>query len=175
MPKGQEAQASHANDQQLLNNSNGSNSDDSETKSRLSFLSSPASANEKVSIVRAAGTFFPRNGDDENEIDGNISNLKRKYKEVDASKKCQVPNCKEMSVQHLHCDECDKVKKFLIYTKSFEMIKKNQLNAFFRFSRTMQHFYFIQCNIKQMNLRRITAKTFPTISNRTRCSIWTHL
>lgn len=93
----------------LLNTSSGSSG--SERKRRLSFSSSPSSeTNEKVSIVRAAGTFFPRNCDDEDEQQS-PSNSQRKSKDSNASKKCQLALCSQPNDSHVHCNECNEVKK----------------------------------------------------------------
>lgn len=90
-----------------LNDSISSGSND--RKRRLSFSSSPSNDNEKVSIVRAAGTFFPQNC--ENDIESSPpSNLRRKSKDsADYSKKCSVSNCSQSNDAHIHCDDCSEV------------------------------------------------------------------
>lgn len=95
--------------------SNSSGSSTNERKRRLSFSTStsPSNDTDKVSIVRAAGTFFPQNCDDENES----SIARRKSKEssnasdysVQPAKRCHIENCKQINVNHLHCDECSEV------------------------------------------------------------------
>lgn len=92
---------------QRLNDSTGSGSND--RKRRLSFSSSPSNDTEKVSIVRAAGTFFPQNCDNDAESSP-PSSLRRKSKDsVDYPKKCSVSNCSQSNDAHIHCDDCSEV------------------------------------------------------------------
>lgn len=92
-----------------------------ERKRRLSFSSSTSTEPEKVSIVRAAGTFFPQNCND-NESDTSPPpqlppppTTRRKSKEsVDYSKKCFVVGCNEANdSSHVHCDDCSEVRILL--------------------------------------------------------------
>lgn len=109
-----EASSSFAPHNRLSDSGGGSHSN-SERKRRLSFSSSTSTEPEKVSIVRAAGTFFPQNCND-NENDATTSLLaqpttRRKSKEnTDYLKKCGVAGCNEVSdSSHVHCDHCSEV------------------------------------------------------------------
>lgn len=104
---------------QLLSNrlSDSSGSSTNDRKRRLSFSTSPSNDTDKVSIVRAAGTFFPQNCGDENET----SVSRRKSKEnsttsdysINPSKKCKTSACNNQSNEnHYHCDECSEVYNF---------------------------------------------------------------
>lgn len=102
-----------------LNDSGGSSNN--ERKRRLSFSSSTSTEPEKMSIVRAAGTFFPQNcNDNESETSSPPQvqpppppppTVRHKSKEsVDYSKKCCVAGCNEANdSSHLHCDDCTEV------------------------------------------------------------------
>lgn len=102
-----------------LNDSGGSLNN--ERKRRLSFSSSTSTEPEKVSIVRAAGTFFPQNcnaNESETSSPPQVQpppppppTIRRKSKEsVDYSKKCCVAGCNEANDSaHLHCDDCTEV------------------------------------------------------------------
>lgn len=95
-----------------LSDSSGSTNND--RKRRLSFTTPPSNETDKVSIVRAAGTFFPQNCDDDNETPV----LRRKSKEsssasdfsITVSKKCNVTTCNQPNGNHVHCDECPEVR-----------------------------------------------------------------
>lgn len=79
-----------------------------ERKRKLSFSSTQSSENDKVSVVRAAGTFFPQNCNDEPPLA-----LKREeIKSVDAAKrKCLIDSCPiESPNNHLHCDICNEAR-----------------------------------------------------------------
>ncbi|XP_031640146.1 uncharacterized protein LOC116352044 isoform X2 [Contarinia nasturtii] len=87
----------------------GCGSGSSDRKRRLSFSSSPSTDNEKVSIVRAAGTFFPQNCDNDSESSPPAC-LRRKSKEsVDYVKKCSFSHCNQSNESHVHCDDCSEV------------------------------------------------------------------
>lgn len=98
-----------------LSDSSGSSTND--RKRRLSFSTSPSNDADKVSIVRAAGTFFPQNCGDENET----SISRRKSKEsstasdysMNPSKKCKASTCNQSNENHFHCDECSEVFNFI--------------------------------------------------------------
>lgn len=81
-----------------------------ERKRKLSFSSSPPSDNEKISVVRAAGTFFPQNCEE-----SPPSLLKKSKIDVDdkdltvTRKKCEIPACTQNNDFHLHCDHCEEV------------------------------------------------------------------
>lgn len=102
----------------------GGSSTNNERKRRLSFSSTTSTEPEKVSIVRAAGTFFPQNCND-NESDTSTSpaqasssslpspstaqNLKPK-ETMDCLRKCCVTGCNESTDSaHMHCDDCSEV------------------------------------------------------------------
>lgn len=90
----------------------------SERKRRLSFSSSTSTEPEKVSIVRAAGTFFPQNC---NDYDSNTSPpppssssplvpTRRKSKEY-SKNCCAVAGCGDANdSSHIHCDDCSEVR-----------------------------------------------------------------
>lgn len=91
-----------------------SNNNGSERKRRLSFSSSPSNDSEKVSIVRAAGTFFPQNCDDD--LDSSASSGRNKSKNASlselpmpAAEKCCVSMCSLATDSHVHCGECSEV------------------------------------------------------------------
>ncbi|XP_055317113.1 uncharacterized protein LOC129576294 isoform X2 [Sitodiplosis mosellana] len=90
-----------------LNDSGGSGSSD--RKRRLSFSSSQSNDNEKVSIVRAAGTFFPQNCDNDSESSPPLSSRRKSKESVDYSKKCSISNCNQPNDSHVHCDDCSEV------------------------------------------------------------------
>lgn len=94
------------------------NNNGSDRKRRLSFSSSPSNDSEKVSIVRAAGTFFPQNCDDD--LDSSTSSGRAKSKNTSASelivptataKKCRIAACNLSNDVHVHCAECPEVRK----------------------------------------------------------------
>lgn len=92
----------------------GSSNNSSERKRRLSFSVSPSNDSEKVSIVRAAGTFFPQNCEDE--VDSSPTDVRRKSKESNTSdistttsKKCHIPYCNQANDSHIHCVDCSEV------------------------------------------------------------------
>lgn len=102
-----------------LNDSGGSTNN--ERKRRLSFSSSTSTEPEKVSIVRAAGTFFPQNCND-NESDTSpppvlasssltsSAQLKSKEENMDYPRKCCVTGCNDSNDSaHMHCDDCSEV------------------------------------------------------------------
>lgn len=78
-------------------------------KRKLSFSSTQSSENDKVSVVRAAGTFFPQNCND----DPPLALKKDETKSVDAGKrKCSVDSSTiESTNSHLHCDVCNEVRQ----------------------------------------------------------------
>lgn len=108
-----------------------SNNNGSDRKRRLSFSSSPSNDSEKVSIVRAAGTFFPQNCDDD--LDSSASSGRNKSKNVSSSelampaaKKCRVSMCSHATDSHVHCGECSEVCiYYLLYKFCTEKIKNN--------------------------------------------------
>lgn len=91
-----------------LSDSGGSSNSD--RKRRLSFSSSPSNDNEKVSIVRAAGTFFPQNCDNDSESSLPSSSRRKSKESVDYSKKCSIANCHQPNDVHVHCDDCSEVR-----------------------------------------------------------------
>lgn len=91
------------------------NNNGSDRKRRLSFASSPNDS-DKVSIVRAAGTFYPQNCDDD--LDSSTSSGRAKSKNTSASevtvrvagaKKCRLAACHQPIDGHVHCAECPEV------------------------------------------------------------------
>lgn len=77
-------------------------------KRKLSFSSTQSSENEKVSVVRAAGTFFPQNCNDE----APMAFKKDETKSADVGKrKCSIDSCTiETMANHLHCGICNEVR-----------------------------------------------------------------
>lgn len=97
-----------------LSDSGGSGNSD--RKRRLSFSSSQSNENEKVSIVRAAGTFFPQNCDNDSESSPPSSSRRKSKESVDYTKKCLISNCNQPSDSHIHCEDCSEVNTLLIST-----------------------------------------------------------
>lgn len=95
----------------LSDSSGGSGIND--RKRRLSFSTSPSTEADKVSIVRAAGTFFPENCGDE----GEMLPTRRKSKEnanvsdfsVNAIKKANAIHLNQSNGNQFQCDECSEV------------------------------------------------------------------
>lgn len=106
-----------------LSDSGGSSNSD--RKRRLSFSSSPSNDSEKVSIVRAAGTFFPQNCDNDSESSPPASSRRKSKDSADYSKKCSVAGCNQSNDSHVHCDDCSEV----------------GITNFFLFILFMNHFY----------------------------------
>lgn len=92
---------------QRLSDSGGSSNSD--RKRRLSFSSTPSTESEKVSIVRAAGTFFPQNCDNDSESSPPASSRRKSKESVDYSKKCSAAGCNQSNDSHVHCDDCSEV------------------------------------------------------------------
>lgn len=78
-------------------------------KRKLSFSSTQSNENDKVSVVRAAGTFFPQNCND----DPPLSLIKDEVRKFDNGKhKCPVEGCTMDTINaHFHCDACNEVSK----------------------------------------------------------------
>lgn len=116
----------------------GNVSGNSDRKRRLSFSSSPSNDNEKLSIVRAAGTFFPQNCDNDSESSPPISSRRKSKDSVDYSKKCRISNCTQQNDSHVHCDDCSEVCiQFDFFRKDFYHFRKLirwTLILFYRFS-----------------------------------------
>lgn len=118
-----------------LNDSGAAGATNNERKRRLSFSSTTSTEPEKVSIVRAAGTFFPKNCNDNDSETSSPSQVqqpqpppqpitRRKSKEsVDYSKKCCVVGCNETNdSSHVHCDDCTEVCNYRVVFISFRII-----------------------------------------------------
>lgn len=97
-------------------------SSNSDRKRRLSFSSSPSNDNEKVSIVRAAGTFFPQNCDNDSESSPPSSSRRKSKESVDFTRKCSVSNCNQSNDSHVHCDDCSEVRRYPIPTYIIQII-----------------------------------------------------
>lgn len=93
-----------------LSDSGGSGNSNSDRKRRLSFSSSPSNDTEKVSIVRAAGTFFPQNCDNDSDASPPSSSRRKSKESVEYLKKCSIAGCNQSNDSHLHCDDCSEVR-----------------------------------------------------------------
>lgn len=122
-----------------LSDSGGSGTSNNDRKRRLSFSSSPSNDTEKVSIVRAAGTFFPQNCDNDSDASPPSSSRRKSKESVEYLKKCSIAGCNQSNDSHVHCDDCSEVRIKWIYFYSLS------LDFFLVFMENKFCIFFFQC------------------------------
>lgn len=96
-----------------VSDSGGSGSSNSDRKRRLSFSLSPSNDTEKVSVVRAAGTFFPQNCDNNCDASSTSGTRRKSRDSAEYLKKCSNTECEQPNDSHVHCHDCSEVPNFI--------------------------------------------------------------